>query len=151
MVLSMYPHMYLSFLSIQSSMDNKRLSWTRKYNNNQFIIASGAYFQQKQRQSGLVSFKSCKLESKTRAKVFGKVDTLEKYQWSDHRNFIFLLRWFSTSLWNSLNFSNISDLCFIKKIYPYLTQIICEGQKITIPAASLNTHRITYISMYYFQ
>ena len=34
----------------------------------------------KQRQSGLVSFKSCKLESKTRAKVFGKVDTLETYQ-----------------------------------------------------------------------
>ena len=31
-------------------------------------------------QSGLVSFKSCKLESKTRAKVFGKVDTLETYQ-----------------------------------------------------------------------
>ena len=29
----------------------------------------------KQRQSGLVPFKSCKLESKTRAKVFGKVDT----------------------------------------------------------------------------
>ena len=27
------------------SMDNKRLSWTRKYNNNQFIIASRAYFQ----------------------------------------------------------------------------------------------------------
>ena len=34
----------------------------------------------KQRQSGLVSFKSCKLESKTRAKVFGKVDTTETYQ-----------------------------------------------------------------------
>ena len=34
----------------------------------------------KQRQSRLVSFKSCKLESKTRAKVFGKVDTLETYQ-----------------------------------------------------------------------
>ena len=34
----------------------------------------------KQCQSGLVSFKSCKLESKTRAKVFGKVDTLETYQ-----------------------------------------------------------------------
>ena len=34
----------------------------------------------KQRQSGLVPFKSCKLESKTRAKVFGKVDTLETYQ-----------------------------------------------------------------------
>ena len=34
----------------------------------------------KQRQSGLVSFKSCKLESKTRAKVVGKVDTLETYQ-----------------------------------------------------------------------
>ena len=31
----------------------------------------------KQRQSGLVPFKSCKLESKTRAKVFGKVDTME--------------------------------------------------------------------------
>ena len=27
-------------------MDNKRLFWTRKYNNNQFIIASRAYFQQ---------------------------------------------------------------------------------------------------------
>ena len=34
----------------------------------------------KQRQSGLVPFKSCKLESKTRAKVFGKVDTTETYQ-----------------------------------------------------------------------
>ena len=33
----------------------------------------------KQRQSGLVPFKSCKLESKTRAKVFGKVDMLESY------------------------------------------------------------------------
>ena len=33
----------------------------------------------KQRQSGLVPFKSCKLESKTRAKVFGKVDTTETY------------------------------------------------------------------------
>ena len=29
---------------------------------------------------GLVSFKSCKLESKTRGKVLGKVDTLETYQ-----------------------------------------------------------------------
>ena len=27
----------------------------------------------------LVSFKSCKLESKTRAKVFGKVDMMETY------------------------------------------------------------------------
>ena len=34
----------------------------------------------KQRQAGLVPFKSCKLESKTRAKVFGKVDTTETYQ-----------------------------------------------------------------------
>ena len=34
----------------------------------------------KQRQSGLVPFKSCKLESQTRAKVFGKVDTLKTYQ-----------------------------------------------------------------------
>ena len=37
-------------------------------------------FCSKQRQSGLISFKSCKLESKTRAKVFGKVDTTETYQ-----------------------------------------------------------------------
>ena len=29
---------------------------------------------------GLVSFKSCKLESKTRGEVLGKVDTLETYQ-----------------------------------------------------------------------
>ena len=29
---------------------------------------------------GLVSFKSCKLESKTRGKALGKVDTLETYQ-----------------------------------------------------------------------
>ena len=34
----------------------------------------------KQRESGLVPFKSCKLESKTRAKEFGKVDTMETYQ-----------------------------------------------------------------------
>ena len=33
----------------------------------------------KQRQSGLVPFKLCKLESKTRAKVFGKLDTMETY------------------------------------------------------------------------
>ena len=36
----------------------------------------------KQRQSGLVPFKSYKLEFKTRAKVFGKVDTTETYQTS---------------------------------------------------------------------
>ena len=36
-------------------------------------------FCRKQRKSGLVPFKSCKLESKTRAKVFEKVDTLETY------------------------------------------------------------------------
>ena len=34
----------------------------------------------KQRQSGLVPFKSCKLGAKTRAKVFGNVDTMETYQ-----------------------------------------------------------------------
>ena len=33
----------------------------------------------KKRQSGLVPFKSCQLESKIRAKVFGKVDTTETY------------------------------------------------------------------------
>ena len=37
-------------------------------------------FCSKQRQSGLVPLKSCKLESKTRAKEFGKVDTMETYQ-----------------------------------------------------------------------
>ena len=37
-------------------------------------------FCRKQRQSGLVRLKSCKLESKTRAKVFGKLDTTETYQ-----------------------------------------------------------------------
>ncbi len=37
-------------------------------------------FYWKQRQSRLVPFKSCKLESKTRAKEFGKVDTMETYQ-----------------------------------------------------------------------
>ena len=30
-------------------------------------------------------------------------------------------------------------------------EIICEGQKIMIPATSLNTHRTAYIGMYYFQ
>ena len=34
----------------------------------------------KQRQSGLVLFKACKPESKTRAKVFGKVDVFGTYQ-----------------------------------------------------------------------
>ena len=33
---------------------------------------------------------------------------------------------------------------------PISAQIICEGQKIMIPSASLNTHRIAYISMYLF-
>ena len=37
-------------------------------------------FCRKHRQSGLVPFKSCKLESKTRAKVVAKVDTMETYQ-----------------------------------------------------------------------
>src|SRR3954468_22994787 len=50
-----------------------------------------------------------------------------------------------------LNFSNVSDFMFHQVDIPISAQIICEGQKITIPAASLNTHRIAYISMYYFQ
>ena len=33
---------------------------------------------------GLVPFKSCKLESKTRAKVFGKVDTTEMHLLAEH-------------------------------------------------------------------
>src|SRR3990170_2162806 len=42
-------------------------------------------------------------------------------------------------------------LMFHQEDIPISAQIICEGQKITIPAASLNTHRTAYISMYYFQ
>ena len=45
-MLSMYPHMQCVSNQDNYSMDNKRLSWTRKYNNNKFIIASRAYFQQ---------------------------------------------------------------------------------------------------------
>ena len=30
-----------------------------------------------------VPFKSCKLESKIRSKVFGKIDTTETYQWPE--------------------------------------------------------------------
>ena len=50
----------------------KKANFCRKITPWQFCL--------KQRQSGLVPFKSCKLESKTRAKVFGKVDTTEMYQ-----------------------------------------------------------------------
>src|SRR3954470_21690929 len=35
---------------------------------------------------------------------------------------------------------------FHQEDIPISAQIICEGQKITIPAASLNTHRTAYIS-----
>ena len=42
-------------------------------------------------------------------------------------------------------------LMFHQVDIPISAQIICEGQKITILAASLNTHRTAYISMYYFQ
>ena len=42
-------------------------------------------------------------------------------------------------------------LMFHQVDIPISAQIICEGQKIMIPAASLNTHRTAYISMYYFQ
>ena len=40
-------------------------------------------------------------------------------------------------------------LVFHQVDIPISAQIIC-GQKITIPAASLNTHRTAYITMYYF-
>ena len=46
----MYSHMYLSFLLINSSMNNKHLSWNKEINNN-FIIASRAYFLQYFQQS----------------------------------------------------------------------------------------------------
>ena len=36
-------------------------------------------------------------------------------------------------------------LMFHQVDIPISAQIICEGQKITIPAASINTHRIAYI------
>ena len=42
-------------------------------------------------------------------------------------------------------------LMFHQVDIPISAQIICEGEKITIPAASLNIHRTTYISMYDFQ
>src|SRR3990170_4419557 len=42
-------------------------------------------------------------------------------------------------------------LMFHQVDIPISAQIICEDQKITIPAVSLNTHRTAYISMYYFQ
>ena len=42
-------------------------------------------------------------------------------------------------------------LVFHQVDIPISAQIICEGQKITIHAASLNTHWIAYIGMYYFQ
>ena len=42
-------------------------------------------------------------------------------------------------------------LMFHQVDIPISAQIICEGKKITIPAASFSTHRIAYISMYYFQ
>src|SRR3954467_9111620 len=42
-------------------------------------------------------------------------------------------------------------LMFHQVDIPISAQIIYEGQKITIPAMSLNTHRTTYISMYVFQ
>src|SRR3989337_3131166 len=42
-------------------------------------------------------------------------------------------------------------LMFHQVDIPIPAQIICEGQKITIPAAILNTHWTAYISMYYFQ
>src|SRR3954463_6538795 len=42
-------------------------------------------------------------------------------------------------------------LMFHQVDIPISAQIICEGKKITIAAASINPHRTTYISMYYFQ
>ena len=42
-------------------------------------------------------------------------------------------------------------LMFHQVYIPRSTQIICVGQKLTIPAASLNIHWTAYISMYYFQ
>src|SRR3954462_15533859 len=42
-------------------------------------------------------------------------------------------------------------LMFHQADIPISAQIICEGQKIMIPAASPNIHRTTYISMYDFQ
>src|SRR3990170_7833140 len=42
-------------------------------------------------------------------------------------------------------------LMFHQVDIPISAQIICEGEKIMIPAASLNIHRTTYISTYDFQ
>src|SRR3954463_4085333 len=42
-------------------------------------------------------------------------------------------------------------LVFHQVDIPISAQIICEGEKITISATSLNIHRTTYICMYDFQ
>ena len=57
------------------------LSWFSGHSENFYFCTKITPWQfcWKQRQSGLVPFESCKLESKTRAKVFGKVDTTETY------------------------------------------------------------------------
>ena len=58
---------------------------------------------------------------------------------------------------DSLLHSEIFDLfkcfrlVFLQVDIPISAQIIYEGQKIMIPAPSLNTHWTAYISMYYFQ
>jgi hypothetical protein len=61
----------------------KRISQKVSCNSENFYFCTKTtpwQFCWKQCQTGLVPFKSCKLEAKTRAKMFGKVDTLEMYQ-----------------------------------------------------------------------
>src|SRR3954465_810873 len=70
---------------------------------------------------------------------------------SYRRNFYFLV---TMILYFTLKFFELFKrfrLMFHQVDIPISSQIICEGQKIMIPAASLNIHRTTYISMYDFQ
>src|SRR3954471_18327301 len=70
---------------------------------------------------------------------------------SYRRNFYFLV---TMILYFTLKFFELFKhfrLMFHQVDIPISSQIICEGQKIMIPAASLNIHRTTYISMYDFE
>ena len=45
--------MYQTFGQYNSNMNNKPLSWIRKYNNNNFIIVYRAYFQHEKHREGV--------------------------------------------------------------------------------------------------
>ena len=73
----------------------------------------------KQRQSGLIPFKSCKLESKPRAKEFGKVDTMESIN-SPKLNPLLVIKQFSwqTESDKEKTFTNSIWSCYCKYVKP---------------------------------